>query len=171
MPACNRNTQSHHSGGAFAMGAVGGTIWHSIKGARNSPRVSCRSYAAGGIVAADGFHATCSLGRQMDWRYIGSESKSTCTWRECTPTPILASPAVARSIADLNFPGFHSVWSVGRNVLVSLSRSMSLHSISCLFLHRTFDCAVKGYRQKEDPWNAIISGFLTGGCLAARGGY
>lgn len=33
----------------------------------------------------------------------------------------------------------------------------------------TFDCAVKGYRQKEDPWNAIMSGFLTGGCLAARG--
>lgn len=32
----------------------------------------------------------------------------------------------------------------------------------------TFDCAVKGFRQKEDMWNAIISGFLTGGCLAAR---
>ena len=32
----------------------------------------------------------------------------------------------------------------------------------------TFDCAVKGYRQKEDAWNAIISGFMTGGCLAAR---
>jgi hypothetical protein len=32
----------------------------------------------------------------------------------------------------------------------------------------TFDCAVKGYRQKEDAWNSIISGFLTGGCLAAR---
>ena len=26
-------------GGAFAMGAVGGAIWHGIKGARNSPRV------------------------------------------------------------------------------------------------------------------------------------
>lgn len=26
-------------GGAFAMGAVGGGIWYSIKGARNSPRV------------------------------------------------------------------------------------------------------------------------------------
>ncbi|OSX73684.1 hypothetical protein BU14_0331s0002 [Porphyra umbilicalis] len=24
-------------GGAFAMGAIGGTIWHSIKGARSSP--------------------------------------------------------------------------------------------------------------------------------------
>lgn len=33
----------------------------------------------------------------------------------------------------------------------------------------SFDCAVKGYRQKEDPWNAIISGFLTGGSLAIRG--
>lgn len=32
----------------------------------------------------------------------------------------------------------------------------------------TFDCAVKGWRQKEDAWNAIISGFLTGGSLAAR---
>lgn len=28
---------------------------------------------------------------------------------------------------------------------------------------------MKGYRQKEDPWNAIISGFLTGGSLALRG--
>lgn len=26
-------------GGAFAMGAIGGGIWHGIKGARNSPRV------------------------------------------------------------------------------------------------------------------------------------
>ena len=27
-------------GAAFSMGAVGGGIWHGIKGARNSPRVS-----------------------------------------------------------------------------------------------------------------------------------
>ena len=26
-------------GAAFAMGAVGGGLWHGIKGARNSPRV------------------------------------------------------------------------------------------------------------------------------------
>jgi hypothetical protein len=32
----------------------------------------------------------------------------------------------------------------------------------------TFDCAVKGVRQKEDPWNAIIAGFMTGGGLAIR---
>ena len=26
-------------GGAFAMGAIGGGIWHSVKGAKNSPKV------------------------------------------------------------------------------------------------------------------------------------
>ena len=31
-------------GGAFAMGAVGGGIWHGIKGARNSPRVCYSLY-------------------------------------------------------------------------------------------------------------------------------
>lgn len=31
-----------------------------------------------------------------------------------------------------------------------------------------FDCAVTGWRQKEDMWNHISAGFLTGGCLAAR---
>ncbi len=35
-------------------------------------------------------------------------------------------------------------------------------------LFSSFDCAVKGYRQKEDPYNALISGFLTGGTLAVR---
>ena len=37
-------------------------------------------------------------------------------------------------------------------------------------LFSTFDCAVKGVRKKEDPWNAIIAGFFTGGSLAVRGG-
>ncbi|CAO3588390.1 unnamed protein product [Absidia cylindrospora] len=37
-------------------------------------------------------------------------------------------------------------------------------------LFSTFDCGLKGIRQKEDPWNSIMSGALTGGVLAARGG-
>jgi import inner membrane translocase subunit TIM17 len=37
-------------------------------------------------------------------------------------------------------------------------------------LFSTFDCAVKGVRKKEDPYNAIIAGFFTGGALAVRGG-
>lgn len=58
-------------------------------------------------------------------------------------------------------------------------------------LFSTFDCAVKGFRKKEDPWNASMcslpleekhherkangiivgAGFLTGGSLAIRGGF
>jgi import inner membrane translocase subunit TIM17 len=34
----------------------------------------------------------------------------------------------------------------------------------------TFDCLFIHARQKEDPWNSIWSGALTGGVLAARGG-
>lgn len=33
-----------------------------------------------------------------------------------------------------------------------------------------FDCSIAHARQKEDPWNAIASGFLTGGVLAIRAG-
>ncbi|XP_054717902.1 mitochondrial import inner membrane translocase subunit Tim17-B-like [Uloborus diversus] len=38
----------------------------------------------------------------------------------------------------------------------------------CLF--STIDCALVSYRKKEDPWNSIISGTLTGGILAVRNG-
>lgn len=38
-------------------------------------------------------------------------------------------------------------------------------------LFSAFDCAVKGVRRKEDPFNAIAAGFLTGGSLAIRGGF
>lgn len=34
----------------------------------------------------------------------------------------------------------------------------------------TIDCTLVHFRKKEDPWNSIISGFTTGGILAARNG-
>lgn len=37
-------------------------------------------------------------------------------------------------------------------------------------LFSTYDCTVKAVRQKEDSWNAIIAGFMTGGSLAIRSG-
>ncbi|OLL21648.1 Mitochondrial import inner membrane translocase subunit tim17 [Neolecta irregularis DAH-3] len=91
-------------GGAFSMGAIGGAIWHSIKGFRNSP---------------------------MGERRIGA---------------IMAVKARAPVLG-----GNFGVWGG---------------------LFSTFDCAVKGIRKKEDPWNvcAIIAGFFTGGSLAIRGG-
>ncbi|KIM83225.1 hypothetical protein PILCRDRAFT_819462 [Piloderma croceum F 1598] len=89
-------------GGAFSMGAIGGGVWHGIKGARNSPRGE---------------------------RFVGAIS----TIKARAP------------VTGGNF----GVWGG---------------------MFSTFDCAVKGWRQKEDAWNAIISGFMTGGALAARSG-
>mmetsp|Transcript_3409 Transcript_3409/g.5757 ORF Transcript_3409/g.5757 Transcript_3409/m.5757 type:complete len:141 (+) Transcript_3409:51-473(+) len=34
----------------------------------------------------------------------------------------------------------------------------------------TIDCLMIYYRQTDDPWNAIVSGFLTGGILQFRSG-
>jgi import inner membrane translocase subunit TIM17 len=90
-------------GGAFAMGAVGGAVWHGVKGFRNSPYGERRIGAITAIKAR---------------------------------APVLG--------------GNFGVWGG---------------------LFNTYDCAVKGLRKKEDPWNAIIAGFFTGGSLAVRGGY
>ncbi|GAA5811412.1 mitochondrial inner membrane translocase subunit Tim17/Tim22/Tim23/peroxisomal protein PMP24 [Pilaira anomala] len=89
-------------GGAFVMGAVGGGIWHSVKGAKNSPK-----------------------GERLTGAVSAMKARA----------PVLG--------------GNFAVWGG---------------------LFSTFDCGLKGIRQKEDPWNSIISGGLTGGVLAARGG-
>eukprot|EP00128_Syssomonas_multiformis_P016942 Colp12_sorted_trinity150504_noHs@7239 len=89
-------------GGAFAMGAIGGGIWHLGKGFKNSPK---------------GFKLQGAI----------------------------SSAKVRAPVLGGNF----AVWGG---------------------MFSTFDCALVAVREKEDPWNAIASGALTGGCLAARGG-
>ncbi|KAG5366456.1 Mitochondrial import inner membrane translocase subunit TIM17 [Yarrowia sp. B02] len=90
-------------GGAFAMGIVGGTIWHGIKGFRNSPLGERRAGALSAI--------------RMRAPVVGG-----------------------------NFGTWGGVFS-------------------------TMDCTVKAIRRKEDPFNSIIAGFMTGGALAFRGGW
>jgi import inner membrane translocase subunit TIM17 len=117
-------------GGAFSMGAIGGGVWHGIKGARNSPRVRLSFYCIDSnfiAKASDTFcFVVCLLLRQGE-RLVGAIS----TIKARAP------------VTGGNF----GVWGG---------------------MFSTFDCAVKGWRQKEDAWNAIISGFMTGGALAAR---
>lgn len=104
------------------MGAVGGGIWHSVKGAKNSPRVS------------------------------NTETKSTATVclrvSGCQGERLVGAVSAMKARAPV-LGGNFAVWGG---------------------LFSTFDCGLKGIRQKEDPWNSIISGALTGGVLAARGG-
>lgn len=84
------------------MGAIGGTIWHFLKGAKNSPNGA---------------------------RLIGAIDAVK-----------VRAPALGGSFA---------VWGG---------------------LFSTFDCTLQGIRRKEDPWNSIASGALTGGVLASRSG-
>lgn len=84
------------------MGAIGGTIWHFVKGARNSPQGA---------------------------RFIGAIDAVK-----------VRAPALGGSFA---------VWGG---------------------LFSTFDCTLQGIRGKEDPWNSIASGAMTGGVLASRSG-
>lgn len=84
------------------MGAIGGSIWHFVRGARNSPR---GARFAGAIDAVK------------------------------VRAPVLG--------------GSFAVWGG---------------------LFSTFDCALQAIRRKEDPWNSIASGALTGGSLALRSG-
>lgn len=89
-------------GGAFCMGAIGGGIWHSVRGARMAP-VGARM--AGSMAAV-----------------------------------VARSPVLG---------GQFAVWGG---------------------LFACCDCTLTALRQKEDPWNSILSGATTGGILAARAG-
>merc|ERR1719215_1335203 len=85
------------------MGAVGGFVWHSVKGARNSP-----------------------AGERLSGALYSARSRA----------PILGG----------NFAVWGGTFS-------------------------SFDCSLQYIRRRDDHWNAIASGFLTGGVLAARGGW
>ena len=160
------------------MGAVGGTIWHSIKGARNSPRVRLDIFwtdklAYRGSLA--GLEEPCwssgcnanPLSLQGD-RLIGAISAVKAR------APVLGGNVRAGHVcvnAQLTCPRSSECGAACfRKLRMHDFERTALTSMLCVFyLRRTFDCAVKGYRQKEDAWNAITAGFLTGGCLAVRG--
>jgi len=89
-------------GGAYCMGAIGGGLFHAIKGSWNSPK--------GGKL----------MGSMTNMQARG---------------PVLG--------------GQFAVWGG---------------------LFACCDCSLTAIRQKEDPWNSIVSGAVTGGILAARAG-
>jgi len=91
-------------GGAFTMGAIGGSLFQAIKGFRNAPSGTKR-------------------------RMLGSLSAIK------DRAPIIGG----------NFAIWGGTFS-------------------------TVDCTLVHLRKKEDPWNSIISGAVTGGILAARNG-
>ncbi|KAJ8104229.1 mitochondrial inner membrane translocase subunit Tim17/Tim22/Tim23/peroxisomal protein PMP24 [Lipomyces tetrasporus] len=104
-------------GGAFSMGVIGGTIWHGIKGFRNSP-------------------SQLTLPEIANCAFIQGERRSGAIAAIRSRAPVVGG----------NFGSWGGVFSI-------------------------FDCAIKGIRRKEDPFNPILAGFCTGGALAMRGGF
>merc|ERR1719321_1774595 len=84
------------------MGAIGGFLWHFVKGARNSPQ---------------------------------GDRLQTALYNARNRAPILGG----------NFAVWGGTFS-------------------------SFDCTLQYIRRRDDHWNAIASGFLTGGVLASRAG-
>lgn len=91
-------------GGAFSMGAIGGALFHGIKGFRNAPSGNYRRLAGS---------------------FLSLKQRA----------PITA--------------GNFAVWGG---------------------LFSAIDCSLVYVRKKEDPWNSITSGALTGAVLSVRNG-
>jgi len=89
-------------GGAFAMGCIGGSVFHAIKGIRDAPS-----------------------GSRLRGLFLGMKTRAPITG------------------------GNFAVWGG---------------------LFSSIDCTLVYVRQKEDPWNSIASGALTGGILSCRNG-
>jgi len=91
-------------GGAFAMGAIGGTVFHSIKGFRNAP---------------------AGTSKRLAGMMTGIKTRAPITG------------------------GNFAVWGGTFSAI---------------------DCSLVYLRQKEDPWNSITSGAVTGAILSVRNG-
>jgi len=91
-------------GGAFAMGAIGGTVFHSIKGFRNAP---------------------VGMSKRLAGMMTGIKTRAPITG------------------------GNFAVWGGTFSAI---------------------DCSLVYLRQKEDPWNSITSGAVTGAILSVRNG-
>ncbi|KXH66063.1 mitochondrial import inner membrane translocase subunit tim-17 [Colletotrichum salicis] len=125
--------------------AIGGTVWHGIKGYRNSPYGERRI----GAISAIKMRAPVLGGNFGVWG--GLFSTFDCSVKSTNRflhTPCQVPPRQSRASNFSLYPVTRESDVFGANIL-------------CLGL--------RGH--KEDPWNSIAAGFLTGGALAIRGGY
>ncbi|XP_069603949.1 mitochondrial import inner membrane translocase subunit Tim17-B isoform X1 [Ranitomeya imitator] len=150
-------------GGAFTMGLIGGGVFQSIKGFRNAPvvSISCRVPLTGVLrcitcVTTTSFPDCRALALAPALPAAGEEGSGIVG--SITLTPVLSSQGYkhrlrgsmnAVKIRAPQIGGSFAVWGG---------------------LFSTIDCGLVKLRGKEDPWNSITSGALTGAVLASRSG-
>ncbi|XP_027463939.1 mitochondrial import inner membrane translocase subunit Tim17-B isoform X3 [Zalophus californianus] len=133
-------------GGAFTMGVIGGGVFQAIKGFRNAPVAWLQDLWFGknckyGPVS---FAPTTQLGLLCGNTVLSKRSQILNGIRHR-----LRGSANAVRIRAPQIGGSFAVWGG---------------------LFSTIDCGLVRLRGKEDPWNSITSGALTGAVLAARSG-
>ena len=137
-------------GSAFALGAFGGGVIQAARGIYNSPAgLMNRSVSAFDALR---IHAPRTGGSFAIW---------TGLFRYGNPCAMALDDLVS-SVYCAN--SRHSPPLMGQCFCVWCMRARERHSSS------SYDCALVALRRKEDGWNAIASGFLTGGTLAIRSG-
>ena len=129
-------------GAAFAMGAVGSSIFHAYKGAKNSPRVRLIFLLLSlpfvpRVPCA--LHVLFSPSTSTDRVFYGLHMQGE---------RLRGSLAAIKTRSPVTGGGF-AVWGG---------------------TFSAFDCTFAYIRGKDDPWNGIMSGFATGGALALRAG-
>ncbi|PNJ04851.1 mitochondrial import inner membrane translocase subunit Tim17-B isoform X3 [Pongo pygmaeus] len=141
-------------GGAFTMGVIGGGVFQAIKGFRNAPVWRLLS-------EAPLFIYPCS--------------------RSVSPIVNVSSERAGSRSTLFMAVSLHMAWCLAhigiRHRLRGSANAVRIRApqIGGSFavwggLFSTIDCGLVRLRGKEDPWNSITSGALTGAVLAARSG-
>ncbi|KAB0372389.1 hypothetical protein FD755_016181 [Muntiacus reevesi] len=150
-------------GGAFTMGVIGGGVFQAIKGFRNAPVLSCLSvslfriclshYNVSSERVGARFTLFTAVSLHIPWHLAHHDLNPALTPYLLTfPQGIrhrLRGSVNAVRIRAPQIGGSFAVWGG---------------------LFSTIDCGLVRLRGKEDPWNSITSGALTGAVLAARSG-
>lgn len=170
-------------GGAFGMGAVGGGLWHLFKGMKNSPS---GARFRGGIDVSP-----LAVGIFLPGRSVltleGPVYMSRCFWHAgLIPGPVLwwsgwiTAPILFAQQQNVcircckQATGFlpHISYSSCCQAQSIRREAPKIGGSFAVWggLFSTFDCTLLALRKKEDPWNSIGAGALTGGFLQLRTG-
>uniref|UniRef100_H0X0W5 Translocase of inner mitochondrial membrane 17B n=1 Tax=Otolemur garnettii TaxID=30611 RepID=H0X0W5_OTOGA len=138
-------------GGAFTMGVIGGGVFQAIKGFRNAPVCILLSEAILFILPLLMILLSLNVSsKRAETSYLSTAVSLHVAW--CLHIGIrhrLRGSLNAVRIRAPQIGGSFAVWGG---------------------LFSTIDCGLVRLRGKEDPWNSITSGALTGAVLAARSG-
>jgi len=178
-PVAGRGRRRVHSpyrilddgGAAFAMGAIGGSVFHAYKGMKNSPRVRPVVHHCNGP-------SPTQLLMRVDARPLVSVLQGERLYGALQMVKLrapLTGGTAARCLLAAPWLWFGAGAHRGPCAFSHASPLSDAGAAAGSFavwglVFSSFDCSLGYIRQRDDPWNAIGSGFLTGGVLAARAG-